>query len=317
MVQVFNVDGERLSHRLDAWQEIVSNTFVDLDCRPPRARELTGKIATAGTGPIALSLVDTVGQTVDRTHHLIRKDDAEVVLISCQIDGGCSISQDGRQVQLWPGEFAIYDSTRPYKLHFEDSFRQLVLHMPREHFRRRLGRLRGLSARQFRSDSSAYSIASIYLQELAKRLIDLDRLPLESYSQVAIDLVSLAIEKELGEPGPVLSRPADGIREQANQIIRRRFRDERLSTPDIAGAIGISVRRLQEVFAKAESTPMETIWRHRLDAASAMLRDPAFDQLSVTEIAYRCGFGDSAQFSRKFKANFGLRPREARRGSQI
>ena len=34
--------------------------------------------------------------------------------------------------------------------------------------------------------------------------------------------------------------------------------------------------------------------------------------LSLSEIAYRWGFGDQAQFSRQYRAEFGCTPREAR-----
>jgi AraC-like DNA-binding protein len=41
------------------------------------------------------------------------------------------------------------------------------------------------------------------------------------------------------------------------------------------------------------------------------LRDPA-NRLTVTEIAYRFGFSDHAQFSRAFRGHFGMSPKELR-----
>ena len=49
----------------------------------------------------------------------------------------------------------------------------------------------------------------------------------------------------------------------------------------------------------------------RLEACRETLRDPSNRQ-TVAEIAYRWGFGDQAQFSRAFKAQFGLPPKEYR-----
>ena len=55
------------------------------------------------------------------------------------------IAQDGREARLMPGDFACYDSTRPYTLNFDSSFEQLVLHMP---FGARINRAFGLALRK-------------------------------------------------------------------------------------------------------------------------------------------------------------------------
>ena len=48
----------------------------------------------------------------------------------------------------------------------------------------------------------------------------------------------------------------------------------------------------------------------RLDNARKLLRQTA---LSITEIAYACGFSSGGQFSGLFRKRFGRTPREARR----
>ena len=49
----------------------------------------------------------------------------------------------------------------------------------------------------------------------------------------------------------------------------------------------------------------------RLALCDQRLRDPRF-RGSISEIAYECGFGDQAQFSRSYRARFGCTPSEAR-----
>ena len=51
-------------------------------------------------------------------------------LDSIQTAGTGRISQDGRSTELHPGDFALYDSTRPYELAFDDDFQQYVLMLP-------------------------------------------------------------------------------------------------------------------------------------------------------------------------------------------
>ena len=309
VVQVFDIGLESEARRLDAWQAIVSDTFVSLDCSFRAAEGLAGSITTTEAGPLAASLVDTVGQDVDRRRRHIT-DNAEVVLVSCQLTGDGVIEQGGRQVHLRPGEFSLYDSTRPYRLRFEHRFKQLVLQLPRDLVRRRLGPVRHLTATKFGADAPTQAMASAYLQQLGGRLGQFEDGLGEDYCRIAFDLIALAIERQTGQVSGQ-RRPAAGIREQALQIIRRDYAEAGLSTPEIARRTGISTRRLQEVFGADGTTPMEALWQYRLDQARMRLQDPA--RLSITEIAMQCGFADSAQFSRRFRDAFGLTPSDARR----
>ncbi len=61
-------------------------------------------------------------------------------------------------------------------------------------------------------------------------------------------------------------------------------------------------------------SPQQFLVMKRLEAAKRMLRD---DRLSCTEIAYRCGFSNSAQFSMLFKREFGVTPLEFRKDQGI
>jgi AraC-like DNA-binding protein len=81
----------------------------------------------------------------------------------------------------------------------------------------------------------------------------------------------------------------------------------------IAAAHGLSVRHVHRLFHESGDTVAAAIRRGRLDRCRADLEDPSQRARSVTEIALRWGFNDSAHFSRAFKARFGLSPRAARK----
>jgi methylphosphotriester-DNA--protein-cysteine methyltransferase len=50
----------------------------------------------------------------------------------------------------------------------------------------------------------------------------------------------------------------------------------------------------------------------RLDHCAADLSNPDLRERSITEIAFGWGFNDAAHFSRTFRAEFGMAPREYR-----
>ena len=85
-----------------------------------------------------------------------------------------------------------------------------------------------------------------------------------------------------------------------------------LTPARVADAEGISERYLQKLFEGSGSSFTHYVRERRLQRASAELSSPAEAHHSISEIAYRNGFNDSAHFSRAFRHRFGLSPREFR-----
>jgi AraC-like DNA-binding protein len=56
------------------------------------------------------------------------------------------------------------------------------------------------------------------------------------------------------------------------------------------------------------------IRKRRLERCREELLDPAYDTLSITQIAFRWGFNDAAHFSKKFREAYSQTPRSVRNG---
>ncbi len=73
----------------------------------------------------------------------------------------------------------------------------------------------------------------------------------------------------------------------------------------------MSTRYLHELFKDTNQTVRSWIREQRLAACRTSLEDPNSVE-TVAEVAYRWGFSDQTQFSRVFKAYYGLPPGEFR-----
>lgn len=83
-----------------------------------------------------------------------------------------------------------------------------------------------------------------------------------------------------------------------------------LSCEDVADVSGMSRRQLERQFKQyLKISPSEYVSQIRLLRAADLLSGTA---LSITEIAYACGFNSSTHFSKRFKEYFGVRPRDSR-----
>jgi AraC-like DNA-binding protein len=245
------------------------------------------------------------------------------VLISVQTSGSGMVIQDGREVRLRPGDFACYDSTRPYTLSFGDTFEQLVLHMPRALLLDRLGRTELITARAVRGNTPVGGLAFSYLRQAASVLGNVDAQTAARLSEISLALVTTAFadllqrERAAGVASPSWARTA--LIYRAKAVIDNHLDDPSLNPAAIADAVGISLRYLQALFQAEGTTVSDWIWCKRLERSRRRLVDPLLAHESIAQIALGCGFTELAHFSRRFKAAFGQSPSEyrARRDTNV
>lgn len=109
-----------------------------------------------------------------------------------------------------------------------------------------------------------------------------------------------------------------GRRERMARVrdyIDAHFPDSDLSFDAVSRACGISQRQLYRDFHEERQTFSAIVRQRRLDRATLyLLSEPS---MSVSEIAYACGFEHPSSFARSFHAIYGVPPREfAKRSRQ-
>lgn len=298
--------------RFQFWQDAVCDTFVELDCQARGAAPFHGQITTAECDGLHFSTVTSEGQIVKRTPTRIRRAREEVMLVSLQVRGVGIVSQDGREARLKPGDFACYDSTRPYTLNFDASFEQLVLHMPRAAMVRRIGRTELWTARRIEGASPVGSLVLPFVQRTASIVSDIAPATASRLSETCLSLVTAALGEKLGDIGHGASSVRTALVFRAKAIIESHLHDHALNTEKVAELIGISPRYLQDLFHAEGTTVSDFIWKRRLEKSRRDLADTLRASDSIAQIALACGFADFGHFSRRYKEAFGASPREDR-----
>ena len=100
-------------------------------------------------------------------------------------------------------------------------------------------------------------------------------------------------------------------RKAALDYIDANLANARLGTGEIADAAHLSRASLYRLLA-AEGGVRAVLLQRRLDQALRLLLADNNSEHSLTDVAKRCGFGGASQFSRAFRARFGLPPRQYR-----
>ncbi len=302
-------------HRAEYWSDMVCGTYVQLDCTPlaqSAARDFQGSIAVAELAALQLTQVRSQAQQVQRTPAKIANDPEDYFLVSIQAAGQGIVAQDGRQALLQTGDFALYDSTRPYTLQFDGDFQQYVLKLPGRSLRTALRDMHQLTATAVSGQRGAGHLMINMISTLAQ---DIDTLAPESAAAVADSVTQILIAGLSALPAarkqPVTQLHAYQV-ERIKACVRANLHDPQLNVALLSGQLRSSASTLHRTWASQACSLSDYIWAQRLEQAKRDLCDPNLAARSVSEIAFSWGFNDAAHFSRAFKSRFACSPREMR-----
>src|ERR1700761_3015913 len=106
--------------------------------------------------------------------------------------------------------------------------------------------------------------------------------------------------------------PREPLSPRVERYIRAHLGDQALSARQIAAAHFISLRQLYYAWPGRDRSLAEWIISERLAAAATELAARP-GPVAIAAVARRCGFASPAHFSRRFKDEYGVTPREWRR----
>ncbi|MDD9962936.1 MAG: helix-turn-helix domain-containing protein [Gammaproteobacteria bacterium] len=298
--------------RLEFWRDIICDEFVKLDCGE-LSRDFQGQLCGGSAiGELQFAEVLADPHHVERSKRQIAKYSEADFLISFQLERQGLVRQNGREALLTPGTFALYDSTQPYSLTFDERFHQLVIQMPKNVLSRHLMNPEKYTAIPISGRSGLGAVLSDFIFSLAREMNDAHAVP-DELSENLVNMIAIAFSSSV-----TLSQVNDhrGVREsrkrRIRQYIENNLYDPNLSNQQIADALHISVRYLHKLFDDEVETVHSMILNRRLDRARQLLNESAFAGQSIGRIAMNTGFTSAAYFSSAFKKRYGICPSDVR-----
>lgn len=280
------------------WTDLICETFVRLAARPAEEGPFHGTIRREVLGELEFATVTASGQNVFRTQRYAATASDEFLLFSIQRQGRARICQDGRTAELNPGEIALYDSARPYSLHFAEPFQQLVVQIPKSAVD--VDDTRTITAQRHAAGTPGGVIASMLLamgEQVGAGGAALD--PMVDHV-----LSSLAEILATPEAWDVQGLPDLALRRRAEELMRDDLADPEWTVARLAQRCHLSVRTLYRLFP--ESGVAETMRGWRIERAKQLLS--SHPELTVAAVAHHCGFGSESGFIRAFRAETGASP---------
>jgi AraC-like DNA-binding protein len=301
------------NNRFDYWRDIICDEFVNLDCEKIESGNFAGELrGGVGVSELRFSEVISDPQLVVRSKKQIAKSAEADFLISFQLAQQGLVRQNGREALLVPGSFAMYDSTQPYSLTFNERFHQLVVQMPKDVLSRHLLNPEQYTAVPISGASGLGSVLSNFLFSLVKELHSLKQAPNE-LSENLVGIIAMAFSssvmlENIGNHSVV----QDSLKQRIRQYIDNNLCDPELSNNKIADSQSISARYLHKLFQDDAESIHTLVMSKRLEKAYTLLNSPDYSGHSIERIAYSVGFSSPAHFSRSFKKQFGVNPSNIR-----
>ncbi|WP_062524227.1 AraC family transcriptional regulator [Demequina rhizosphaerae] len=296
----------------DAWQDVVSRCFIPINCGAFEPG-FSGRMDQLELDDsISISAVATDGHTVDRSERLAARAEGDALHLSLQVASRGTVRQGRRMVSVRPGTASMYATDAPYYLDYsEPGQRQLIVQVSRAALDApRTAMTEGLSHLTVPA-SDATRVFFTYALDLHRQGAAGGPSASDA-AEVTKDLAATMIRAS-AEGARVLPRTRGGLLRAIEDFVSVNL--PRVHVDDIAAEFFISRRTVYHVFEEVGTTPSDYLRRHRLELAASRLTDPEHAHRSIGEIAAGAGFDDATTFTRAFRRQHGMTPREWRAGA--
>lgn len=303
--------------RLEWWAHMSGHEIVPTSLSTEHADDFHGRAHSVDLAGARVSEFTVSPMTGRRTPTHVRRHDPESYQLFLVHGSPVRLEQRRNVSCLEAGDIALFDTSYPFATDFLDVGRLTqvtflfiprdALPLPRSH----VGRL---LAHKLPARTGTGAMLARYLTGLREHAADCDPAELPRLGTIGLDLAAAFLAGRLGADHAL---PAES-RHRALAARIDAFIDHHLGDPDlgpsaIAAHHHISVRTLHVLFQRQPETVSATIRRRRLERCHADLTHPRLRSRPIGEIGVRWGFRTAAEFSRAYRAAYGMSPRDRRR----
>jgi AraC-like DNA-binding protein len=312
MAVILNTDEVDTGDRADFVHEALGSTMVPIELHwPQHRRGVVAHGVVTDLGDLTVCSGRTTAFRVERTRALARDAMQPSIFVNVQLTGSSIVVQEGREALQLPGDLVIYDSTAPYTLLNDTGMTGEFFRIPHSALAIPHDLIRQACAVPLSPGHALTSLTNDFLRRLAADPALFTSPNAELVAHPSIELVRAVIATHL-KSDKLASEPLVAtLKIRILEYARIHLGDPDLCADKIAAAHYISVRHLYKVLAEGAIGLADWIRTHRLEACRQELAKSA-TSITIASVARKNGFSDTSSFSRAFRMEYGLSPREWR-----
>jgi AraC-like DNA-binding protein len=306
----FSTDSVPPGEQLQAWRGVMSRLCLPVGALPDTA-SFRGKVSCVES-PLGMEFALVDAQAHEISGRYLNQPAA--IWLTLLLEGEAVLGYGGREIALAPGDIVYGPTFVEASLRFRSAFRQFFIKVNRLTLNPRVFAPLSLNLGHLPARSGISHVFSGMLHALADVI---DEVAPEQLRPIELSLTEFLITSLGGEKSVFGLGGVAGARAyQLHRICQRieaMLGDPNLSLAMVAQAEGVSTRYLQKLFTEAGNSFSHFLRTRRLERCRGDLISPRHADLSISEICFRWGFNGSAHFSRVFRKEYGVSPRDYRR----
>ncbi|WP_337159468.1 transcriptional regulator FeaR [Pseudomonas putida] len=299
---------------LDRWTTAMQQVCGRFETELAFNRSLfIGEISTCSRAGLPLANLRTNAGNIRRLGDNADCDDDQHCFLVSQRTGYSQVTQDGVSIQLAPGEMLLMDSVGPCEITPFGLIEHVSLSLSREQVRRHLQGQDALFGK-ISSTNACGRMLHLLMDQLCREG-DEGAVPStqgDALQAAFIALLEPGFERNVDGPCDLAGLSGANLRSYVQKVIDESLGEPGLTPSSLASRLSISVRHLYRLFEEEGDSVCRYIQRSRLRRSADDLSNPFLRSESITSIAYKWGFTDSAHFSRSFKKQFEQSPKDYR-----
>lgn len=236
------------------------------------------------------------------------------LLVSLHKKGPALVSQGGRESRIEAGDIFIIDPTRPFYIETGE-IETCSVYIHAAALRSLASELDLATARAIRCDRGVSALLRSAIEELFTHASSITDDVADDIADALLHLLAPVVRSCVSATERCPSRLAAMHRQRIVRFVRENLGDASLDASTIAQGVNLSARHVYQLFENDDKPLMRWVWSERLERCRRDLGQPGLRARSIGEIAFQWGFSNVSHFSRSFKSEFGVTPREFRQRS--
>jgi len=294
------------------WNNLTSDMLTEQCATALDPTVFSGRVRRVDLGAIRIAEISASASTVNRTRsHIAHATEAPYVF-RLLLSGGLQSSQEGVETTQRPGDFSLYDTSRPYRLTLHGDTAVLSIRIPKAQLLQHIPCPESVTSRVVSGNSDAGMLTSRFLREFwcgSTQIILSDVAP--RIADIALQLIASSYAM-LPLKGLEQTSLVARHRLEILSYIEKHLRDPAMTPTRVSNALRLSPGYAHRIFSEGEESIGRYMLRRRLERCREALGDPLQSGRTITHIAFGFGFASSAHFSRVFRERYGMTPSEFR-----
>lgn len=305
---VFTTAGMDAGDRTEAWRQNIAPIVEGIPQVDPEGLEARLDIYHLGT--VMVGGVQVPAHRFRRDRAWIAQSGADHYFLQMYLEGGYRGRMGEHDVLVRRGDIEVLHLGQTFETE-ASSARTFGLLIPKDILDQRVSGVADLHGTVLRRDQPAGRLLGDHLLSLHRTVAAASQADAAMLAEGCLALTAATLRPSAQTAEAAGTAAAGVLAERIGRYIDAHLVDPELDAARLCQHFRLSRSYLYRLF-ESQGGVAQTIRRRRLGRALAWLRDPQHAHARICDVAYACGFGSEAGFTRAFRAEFGLSPSELR-----